>query len=121
MTQYAEPSFPAVFTENQKDLRPFDRDLITVLSGWSLVLQAILDSGISFDDNMDISRVSVASHATPGTEFSVAHGLGKTPVGYVVYGQTGAGSIYDGTTANNKTTAYFRSDVSAVTFRIFFF
>lgn len=120
MTKFAEPSFPAVLASEQ-NLRQFDRDLITVLGSMGLNLAAILDGGVSFRDNLDVSTVSVVSHATPGTEFSVAHGLGKAVTGYVVYGQTGAGSVYDGTTANTKTTAYFRSDASAVTFKILFF
>lgn len=120
MTRFAEPSFPAVLAAGT-ELRQFDRDLITVLGGMGGNLAAILDGGISVRDNLDASLVSVASHATPGTEFSVAHGLGKAITGYVVYGQTGAGSVYDGTTANDKTTAYFRSDASAVTFKILFF
>jgi hypothetical protein len=121
VTQYADPVLPAIFTANQKELRQFDRDLITALGNWSLVLKAILDRGVSFDDNLDIERVSVTSHATPGTEFSVAHGLGKVPTGYIVYGQDGAGSIYDGATSNTKTTLYLKSDVASKTFRIIVF
>ncbi len=121
MTQLARPDLPAVFTGTQDKLRQFDIDLVKVLDGFSDNLRAILDGGISFDDNCDISRVSVTSHATPGTEFSVAHELGKVPVGAIVYGQTGAGSLYDGATANNSTTIYFKSDSSAKTFRIMVF
>lgn len=121
MTLYRQPNFPSVFTENSQILRPFDKALGASLADWSFNLKTILDGGLSFDDNMDISRVSVASHATPGTEFSVAHGLGKIPTGYIIYGQGAAGSLFDGVTANTKTTAYFKSDVSAVTFRVMFF
>ncbi len=121
MSVFKEPNFPAIFTESFQNLRRFDKDLITVLGEWSLNLKGILDGGISFDDNLDISRFSVVSHGTPGTEFSVAHGLGKVPSGYVIYGQTGAGSVYDGTTANTATTLYLRSDVAAITFRIMVF
>ena len=121
MTLYQEPNFPAIFTENQRDMRPFDRDLINVLGNWGLVLKAILDRGISFDDNIDIRRVSVVSHGTPGTEVSVAHTLGKVPVGYIVYGQTAAGSVYDGTTTNTATTLYLKSDASSATFRLIVF
>lgn len=120
MTQFAEPSFPAVLAAGS-DLRQFDRDLITVLGGMGLNLKAILDGGISIDDNMDIARVSVESHATPGTEFSVQHGLGKVPLGRLIYQQTAAGSLYAGITANTKTTMYFRSDVAAVTFSLVVF
>ena len=121
MTQYAEPNLPAIFTENQKDLRPFDRDLVQVLGSHGLNLKAILDRGISLDDNVDCRRVSVASHATPGTEFSVAHTLGKIPTGYWVYGQTGAGTLYDGASAWTATTLYLKSDASAKTFRLIVF
>jgi hypothetical protein len=120
VTQFAEPSFPAVLAAGT-ELRQFDRDLITVLGAMGGNLAAILDGGISVRDNLDASLVSVSSHATPGTEFSVAHGLGKVPVGRLIYEQTGAGSLYAGTTANTKTTMYFRSDAAAVTFSLVVF
>lgn len=121
MSQFQEPNFPAIFTESYQNLRQFDKNLITVLGAMGLNLKAILDGGISFDDNLDISRVSVISHGTPGTEFSVSHLLGKIPTGYIVYGQNGAGSIFDGVTTNTSSIFYFKSDVATVTFRILFF
>lgn len=121
MTKYAEPQFPAIFTDNFGQLRQFDRDLIQVLGLWTQNLSAILDRGISFDDNVDVRRVSVVSHGTPGTEFSVTHTLGKIPTGYIVYGQTGAGSVYDGSTTNTPTTLYLKSDAASVTFRLIVF
>jgi hypothetical protein len=121
MTKFSEPNFPALFTEQFDKLRTFDRELITALSNWSMVLKSILDGGISIDDNVDATRVYVTSHATPGTEFGVAHGLGKIPQGYIVTGQTDAGSVYDGVTANSRTTLYLKSDVSSKTFRILVF
>lgn len=121
MSQFQEPNFPAIFTQSYTTLREFDKNLITVLGAMGLNLKAILDAGISFDDNLDISRTSVTSHGTPGTQFSVSHGLGKIPVGYIVYGQDGAGSIFDGVTANTSSLFYFKSDVASITFRILFF
>jgi hypothetical protein len=118
MTQFAEPNFPAVFTQDAPGLRQFDKNLITELGGMALNLKAILDRGISMDDNVDIRSISVTSHATPGTEFSAVHTLGKVPSGYIVKGQTAAGSIYDGTTSNTASTLYLKSDVGNVTFRI---
>ncbi len=117
MTKYAEPLFPAI----GQMLTRFDTDLLTVLGAQSQNLKGILDHGISFLDNLDVSLVSVQSHATPGTEFSVAHQLGKVPQGYIVYGQTGAGSVYDGATTNSKTTLYLKSDAAAVTYRLIVF
>jgi len=109
---------PSIFPQ---DVRNFDRELVTALGNWNLTLKAILDRGISFDDNMDANRVSVTTHATPGTEFSVAHGLGKIPAGYIVAGQDGAGSVYDGATANTSTTLYLKSDVASKIFRLIVF
>ena len=85
------------------------------------MLDAILNRGITFDDNVDCRRVSVTSHGTPGTEFSVSHTLGKVPIGYIVCGQNGAGSVYDGTTANTATTLFLKSDVGGVVFRLIVF
>lgn len=121
MTKFSEPNFPALFTEQFDKLRTFDKELITALSNWSMVLKSILDGGISVDDNMDMSRVTIVTHATPGTETGYSHGLGKVPQGYIVTGQEAAGSVYDGSTANSKTTLYLKSDVASKTFRILVF
>lgn len=121
MTKYAEINLPAIFTEQFDKLRRFDRDLITTLNEWQLMLKAILDGGISFTDNVDIDMVTVTSNGTPGNETSVTHRLGKVPAGYIVTGQNAAGSLYDGTTANTATAAYFKSDVAIVQFRIILF
>lgn len=85
------------------------------------MLDAILNRGIAFDDNVDCRRVSVTSDGTPGTEFSVLHTLGKVPIGYIVCGQNGAGSVYDGTTANTATTLYLKSDAASTSFRLIVF
>jgi hypothetical protein len=121
VTKFSEPNFPALFTEQFDKLRTFDKELITALSNWSMVLKSILDGGISVDDNMDMSRVTIVTHATPGTETGYSHGLGKVPQGYIVTGQEAAGSVYDGSTANSKTTLYLKSDVASKTFRILVF
>lgn len=119
--KYAVPNFPALFTEAFDKLRDFDKKLIQSLGGFTFLLQGILDRGISFDDNVDCRRVSVTSHVTPGTEFSVAHTLGKVPVGRLVYEQDKAGSLYAGTTANTATLLYLKSDTASVTFDLLVF
>ena len=87
----------------------------------SNLLDAILNRGITFDDNVDCRRVTATTHATPGTEFSVTHTLGKVPVGYIVCGQDGAGSVYDGPTENTATTLYLKSDAASKNFRLIIF
>jgi hypothetical protein len=96
-------------------------DILRVLQELSLNLDALLNRGLRPDLNWDARLVSVTSHGTPGTEFSVAHGLGKEPEGYFVYGQAGAGSLYDGVTADTRTTLYLRSDAASTEFRIIVF
>ena len=121
MTKYVEPNLPAIFTEAYTKLRQFDKELVSILGNWAQSLKGILDRGISIDDNMDVRRVSVTSHGTPGTEFSVAHTLGKVPTGYIVYRQAGAGSVYDGTTPNTNATLYLKSDVANTVFYLIVF
>lgn len=121
MTKFSEPNFPALFTEQFEKLRTFDKDLLTSLSNWAMVLKSILDGGISVDDNMDMSRVTIVTHATPGVETGYPHLLGKVPLGYIVTGQNAAGSVYDGSTSNTNTTLYLKSDVSSKTFKILVF
>ena len=121
MTKFSEPNFPALFTEQFEKLRSFDKDLLTALSNWAMVLKSILDGGISIKDNVDASRVTIMTHATPGTEVGFSHGLGKVPLGYIVTGQEAAGSVYDGGTTNTNTTLYLKSDVSSMTFKLLVF
>ncbi len=121
MSTFKEPQFPALFVGDQANIRIFDRDLLTVLGFMTQNLKEILDTGISFDDNMDVSFVTATTHATINTEFPVTHGLGKAPTRYVVVGQSAAGSVYDGATVATKTTFYLKSNVSAKNFRLMFF
>lgn len=119
MTKLAPPNFSSLFTGS--DIRQRDLDLASILDSFANNLMAILDGGISFVDNMDVAAISAVSHATPGTEFATTHALGKVPTGYIVVGQTAAGNVYDGATANTNTTLYLKSDVSSKTFRILVF
>lgn len=121
MTKLAESNFPTLFSAGGTEMRPVDRDLMTVLDAMSSNLRAILDGGISFTDNVDCVLVTATTHATPGTEFSTAHTLGKVPTGYIVYGQNAAGSVYDGTTTNTGALLYLKSDVSSKTFKLIIF
>lgn len=121
MSVYKDPQFPSLYVQDEKTLRQFDKDMIAALGAWSLDQKLLLTRGLNFDDNFDSRRAQVTTHATPGTEFSVAHGLGKVPIGYIVYGQAAAGQIFDGATANTKDLLYLKSNVSAVQFRILVF
>ncbi len=56
MTKFQEPNFPALFSYDKDKLRTFDKDLITALSGFVMVLKSILDAGISIGDNVDMAN-----------------------------------------------------------------
>ena len=63
----------------------------------------------------------VTTHATPDTEFSIEHGMGVIPTGYIPIKQDKAASIYDGTTANTTSLLYLRCNVASVAARILIF
>jgi len=118
MTKYADPQFPAIFVENQVSLRPFDRDMVTVLGGWAQVLKAILDKGISLADNVDAAVVSYTSNATPNTEDTVAHTLGKIPTYFIVGDIDKGGVVYRSGTAFTKTNIYVKCSVASAAIKL---
>jgi len=69
--------------------------------------------------------ISVTTHATPGTEVSVAHtlkdasGTARIPDYYIVLTQDKAGSLYPGTTAWTDAAVTFASDVATVAASVF--
>lgn len=121
MTKYQEPNFPAIYTESFTKLREFDKNLITVLGAWGQVLKAILDGGISFEDNVDVELITFTSSATPDAENAVAHTLGKIPTGFLVYSLNKGAVVYNGTTANTKTQIFLKVNVASTTIKAWVF
>jgi len=118
MTRYEDPNFPSVFVDNQKGLRQFDKDLITVLGGWSQTLKFILDRGISLDDNIDAVVASFTSNASPDTEDTVAHTLGKIPTYFIVGDIDKGGVVYRSGTAFTKTNVYLKTSVASAAVKV---
>ncbi len=117
MTVYQEPSFPALFRVDEKDLREFDRDLITVLVDMSENLKAILEKGIN-EDNLDKVFVTFTSNASPDTEDSVVHTLGKVPQGFRVVNKDKAADVYDSGTAWTKTNIFLKTNVATAILKL---
>lgn len=65
--------------------------------------------------------VDVTTHVTPDTEFSVNHGLGSVPTGYIVISRDKAATIYDSTTAWTIENIYLKSNVATVAIRLLIF
>ena len=114
MATIGEHIFPKPETKRQ-------REMLQVLNVILLRLKSILNAGILFDENVSCKLVSFTSNATPDTEDTTAHGLGKVPNGYIVYSQNKAGSLYDSGTAHTATNIYTKCDVASVTFKIIVF
>lgn len=65
--------------------------------------------------------ISGTTDGTPGTESSHAHTLGRVPRGILVLGKDKAAHIYDGSSANDASNVYVRSDVATVAFKAYVF
>ena len=116
--KYADPVFPALFTQNVATLRQFDRDLVTALGSWSMSLKGILDRGIAVGDNLDAVVVEFTSSVTPDAENTVAHGLGKVPTHFIVTSLNKAAIVYKGSTAFTSTNIYLKVNVASVAVKI---
>ena len=68
--------------------------------------------------NIDNPRIEFTSSATPNAENTVAHNLGRIPLGYFVVCQDKAGSLYKGATAWTKDNIYLKCDIATVVFKI---
>ena len=73
-------------------------------------------------ENIDGQWILFTTSGTPDAENTIAHGLGATPIGYIICGQDKAGSLYnleDTGTAWTASNIFLKCDVATVKFRIF--
>jgi hypothetical protein len=91
-------------------------------------LSKVLAGNVSFGQsttNTDQGRningwmATGTSPAGPNTEFAVAHGLGRIPIGFFVLSTDKAAHIYKSTTAWTTSNIYLKSDVASVTYTLF--
>ena len=70
-----------------------------------------------------LDRRSFVDVVTPGAdvEFSVEHGLGTVPLGYLVIGQNKAALTYNSTTAWDIANIYLKTSVATVALRLMVF
>lgn len=121
MTVYKEPSFPAVFIIGDEQIREFDKRLIQVLAEWESNIKAILDTGIALDENMDVDFVSFTSNATPDTEDTIAHTLGRTPSYMFTVSLDKGAVVYKSGTTWTASNIYVKTNTAstAVTLMLF--
>lgn len=106
----------------QRYVSDVDGDLKTIF----LALNGRIRLGAATDgtngENVAGQFQQFTSHATPDTEFAVAHTLGSVPVGYLLLWQSKAGQFYQGPstgTAWTATNIYLKNTVASVTASIF--
>jgi hypothetical protein len=63
----------------------------------------------------------VTTHATPDTEFSIEHGLGFIPVGFIVIRKDKAGDVYSGATVWNQENIFLKCTVASAAIRVLIF
>lgn len=109
-------------SNNQRELRDINSDIRTLFTA----MQGRIRFGSGGDgdrgENIHGEFQEFTSHATANTEFSVSHGLGSVPVGYLILGQDKSGSLYqldDTGTAWTSSAIYLKCSVSSVTFLVF--
>lgn len=66
---------------------------------------------LDFQTNFNSKLLTIVFSGS-GIEASIEHGLGRVPTGYIVYGQTTAMSIYNGTSTNTTSTLYLLSNAA---------
>lgn len=94
MTVYKRGLLPSIYKTHSKELRKLDEDLLRALNELNDNLSAILNTGISFNDNFDSVFVTYTSNAIANTEDTVTHTLGKTPTGIIPVSLDKAAIIY---------------------------
>lgn len=64
---------------------------------------------------------TVAAPATPDTEFSIEHGLGFVPSGFLVMSKDRAADVYLSATAATEGVLYLKCDVADAVMKILVF
>ena len=104
------------------DWRAWAEDLIRTTSVESLILRAVINGRLTFGDGTDTGNFEAVwlkdqvTNATPDTDTSYSHNIGRTPIGLFVLKRDKAGVIYAGSGAWTSTALTLRSNVASVTF-----
>lgn len=104
-----------------KNVSIYDKELLKSLNDQHSNLDAILNRGISFSDNVDCVFKTFTSSATPDAENTVAHTLGKVPTGYLVYSVNKAAVVYKGSTSWSASNIYLKVNVASTEVKVIIF
>ena len=103
---------------------PLDEHERSVQKGLFSIFEDMIDiltKGIRVEDNLDAADVSYTTNAVANTEDTVAHNLGRIPIGYWVISRDKAGVVYNGGTAWTTTNIYLKCNVASTAVRVIVF
>ena len=112
MSLYRDPQLPSIFTQRERDLRQFDRDLVQVLDSWASNIKTILDGGITFQDNVNAVILEVTTNTVKNKEDIFTHTLGKIPILFIVAGRNKKGVVYESGPFTTTTIAIKTTEAS---------
>lgn len=112
---YTRGQLPTPSINDREKFRDFDDDLLRYLNEQDQVLDAIFSNNVTDGIFLDIT-----AHATPNTQFTVAHTLRRTPTGYIPVTKDRAADIYH-TTAMDSDNLYLKCTVASAVIKIWVF
>jgi len=120
LSNFQRVNWPALLSLH-KDVTLYDKELMKSINDQHYNLEAILNRGIKFQDNVDCVLVTFTSSATPDAENTVAHTLGKVPTGYLTYGLNKGAVVYTGTTTWTTGNIYLKVNVASTVVKLIIF
>lgn len=104
---------PKILFPKPRDL--YDQLLQQAFTNYLNKLVDIINGGIRLSDNEDSVEVAYSSNAIADTEDTVAHTLGRTPVGFRVVNINKGGVVYDSGTSWTSSNIYLKCTTSSTT------
>lgn len=97
---------------SQQDFNDHNSRVLTNISFGSTT------SNADGDMNMDVWKASGTTPGVANTEFSVSHGLGRVPFGFIVVNQNLAAHFFKSTSAWTSTNIFLKCDGISVAFTV---
>jgi hypothetical protein len=106
------------------DTPPLLTEWLTEVSRFIQRASQALGTRLGFGDGTDPDNVkgewqTFTTHATPGTEFALAHTMGEVPVGFLVVVPPVSGTLNKGTTAWTTSNIYLTCTAASQSVKIF--
>ncbi len=117
MSSYEKGRIPKSFIMNKREVRKLDDDILRYLNEQDENFDALLNKGLRFLDNFDAKTVSYTSNAVADTQDTVAHGLGKTPIGVITVEIDKGGVVYK-SASYNATNLFLKCSTASTAIKI---